>query len=1162
MTPILFDSTAIDFNTNGLGTLPELYDVDIEEQRNGLFQLSARYPTSGVRYEDISEGKIILAKPNPTGDLHAFRIVVSEINTSGHYLDIEADSITYDLAKNLVKNVSLEGDGETVMRMLEKATMHKHLFSLYSDIKHVSRTTFEYVNPMEAIAGVQGSFLQLWGGEMKRENRKVSMLTRRGRDNVTSFRLGKNIKGLKYSVDTGSLVTQIVPTVTVQSGNKDRFIEGKTVTSQFVNNYPIIYTHNVDVSEHVSFPEDASDAVIKKKIDEYAADWFTKSQNTGKDKPKVSIDIDVLSLQDSSNYQDKFKDLETVELTDTVTVYVPEYKINVTAIVNELHYDPIQERVTKLVVGVAKMSFASANKNKLDEMNNKITQVQRDAIDAARSADGKSTNYYGRSKPTHPQAGDLWYWTDGVDSGIRIFENGQWVDLVDTKTEKRIDSAVDDAKKAAKDYTDKLNQENREKTDEAIKEVQDGLDEVQPKIDEAKDSVLNDVNKAIGVVDVKVNSITSIVNNPSTGLQATRVQLDNAIQQEIKNRITGDSNTLTQANNFTSSQIQSSETGMKSALTQTSDSIMATINALNQVVDSSLVSGLDLWRDTNINDETQATSKWFLSAENSYEGTPSMGINTKGEGNAYYYKSSQLIPVTAFSSRTVYTSVDIKPISFGDPTNSYMHIYFNEYDKNGKYIPGTNTSISGVMNANSTNFLGKWSQRRKTIALNADTVWVKIRYQMRGDGEAYVARPYIGSSELPVGSYVAGPVSNTSTQLQLFKDNFALGIKDNTGELISGINGDTSGLVIAGKKLVINSDTTVTGDFYAKGGNFKNLNASNMTAGTLNAATVNLINLNASNITTGIIRGPNLDINLNNGLVTFQKGRLYSTTGTIDMNIDQGYLSVANNNTSTGNNVLIRNGEIAFTQPNIFDPSKDPYLRISNTFVGSSFASGALQAKYGFELNVKGYESSIVDMGVQSLAGIKFGKGNSGNLEKTLVGGGNQGVKISGGSATTGMLKSSPSIYVGSNQGGDKAGNRVLVQAEFFNSQPTYAKTSSNGANVYVASDGALVRSTSARKYKTNIKHDVPIVDSEKLLDVPLSTWDDIAELKTTGKSDRYFGMIAEDLADVGLDYLVTHGDDGQIEGIEYARVALLLVPLVKQLQQEINELKKDKETA
>lgn len=1158
MTPILYEATEIDFNHNGLGLLTEMYNVDVAEQRNGLFQLKATYPTDGRLYKEMIVGNIILAKPNATDNLHAFRIVVSDLDAFTNTVQIEADSITYDLTHNLIKHVVLNGDGQTAMSQLQAATMNPHLFTFSSDILHTSESTLDMVNPMEAIAGTQGSFLQYWGGELKRENRKVSMLSRRGRDNVTTFRLGKNISGLKYTVDMGGLVTQILPYYpkTAASEEAVQNVYGKIVNSQYMGNYPTIYLQKVDVSQQITVLETDTDSDIETKINDYAKDWFTKSQNTDVDKPKVTVDVNVLSLQDSSDYQDKFKDLETVELTDTVTVYVPEFDINITAIVNECHYDPMSERLVSLVIGAQKVSFTDANHNALNEMQDKITHIQEDANMAVESANGKNTIFTGRDKPAHPVEGDSWYWQDGDESGFYIFENGNWKEVVDSKTQQRITDEVNNAIEEASKYADELNAAQQQNLTESMDKVNSGLAEVQPKIDKAKEEAIANADGKIASIQTGVDNITEIVTNPETGLESTRVQLEDAIQQEVKDRKTGDTNTLTQAKDFTISQISSSETGMKSLLAQTSDSLIATINSINQIVDSSLVNGLELWRDTNLNDEPQTTSKWFLSAENSYEGTPAMGINTKGEGNAYYYKSTQLVPVTAFSSRTVYTSVDIKPISFGDPTNSYMHIYFNEYDKNGKYIVGTNTSISGLMNTNATNFLGKWSQRRKTITLNADTVWVKIRYQMRGDGEAYVARPYIGSTELPDGMYVAGPTSTNATTLQLFKDNFALGIKDNTGELISGINGDASGVRLAGDKIILDGKVAVTKAFYAKGGNFENLNASNMTTGTLNAADVNVINFNANSITTGTIKGPNLSINLLNGTVTFQKGRLYSTTGTIDMNIDQGYLSVANNNSSTGNNVLIRNGEIAFTRPTIFDPSKDPYLRITNRVISSSFASSAIQARYGMELNTVGNESSVVDLGIQTLAGVKFGKGNDGKLEKTLIGGGNQGVVISGGTADSGMMKSSPFLRVGSNAQGNTTGNRVVVQGEYFNPLPTYAKTSSHGANVYVAADGALVRSTSARKYKQNIKQDVPLVDSETLLQVPLSTWEDKAEIQRSGHSQRYFGMIAEDLADAGLDYLVTRDDEGTIEGIEYARVALLLIPLVKKLKEEVEELK------
>lgn len=457
MTPILYSSDEIDFLNNGLGQLVDLYDVDIHEQRNGLLNLTAYYPVNGQHYADISEGNIILAKPSPLDDNHAFRIVSVALDITGYAVMIEADSITYDLTNNLSKTIHMLGDGQAAMTAIQNSTLHPHIFTFYSDITHTSESQLRYVNPMEAIAGTQGSFLQIWGGELKRENRRVAMFNRRGRDNVATFRLGKNIAGLKYTVDVSNLTTEIVPTVTVNSTDVSRTIDGATVQSSRMGNYPLVYSKMVDVSQDVKVDEGDTDDQIKAKINAFAADWFVKSANTGKDLPEVTVEVEVESLQDSADYADKFAKLETIGLTDTVTVYVPEFGVNVTAIVNELHYDPVAERVTKLSIGTSKVSWADSNKNALNDLQDKVTEVKEQANQAVVSANGKSKNHYGRDAPEHPQEGDTWFWNDGENSGVKVWVNGKWVDSVDTQTNERIDNAVNSAVSEAKAHADSLN---------------------------------------------------------------------------------------------------------------------------------------------------------------------------------------------------------------------------------------------------------------------------------------------------------------------------------------------------------------------------------------------------------------------------------------------------------------------------------------------------------------------------------------------------------------------------------------------------------------------------------------------------------------------------------------------------------------------------------
>ncbi|GAB3808649.1 phage tail spike protein [Virgibacillus kimchii] len=131
-------------------------------------------------------------------------------------------------------------------------------------------------------------------------------------------------------------------------------------------------------------------------------------------------------------------------------------------------------------------------------------------------------------------------------------------------------------------------------------------------------------------------------------------------------------------------------------------------------------------------------------------------------------------------------------------------------------------------------------------------------------------------------------------------------------------------------------------------------------------------------------------------------------------------------------------------------------------------------------------------------------------------------------------------------------------------SDPTYENTSSNSSNVrigYSASLGSrFLRTTSARKYKTNIE---PVdVDPYRLLDMNLSMWNDLKEVKENGwTSDglkKHYGIIADELVDVGLGQYVDY-HDGEVEHYE-ERVWTLLIPITRDLVDDVDWLKYENE--
>ena len=64
MIPVLYEPNETNFNTNGVGLLTDAISCEVEEERNGVFELVLKYPQEGNISEYIKEDCIIKAKPN------------------------------------------------------------------------------------------------------------------------------------------------------------------------------------------------------------------------------------------------------------------------------------------------------------------------------------------------------------------------------------------------------------------------------------------------------------------------------------------------------------------------------------------------------------------------------------------------------------------------------------------------------------------------------------------------------------------------------------------------------------------------------------------------------------------------------------------------------------------------------------------------------------------------------------------------------------------------------------------------------------------------------------------------------------------------------------------------------------------------------------------
>lgn len=389
-----------------------------------------------------------------------------------------------------------------------------------------------------------------------------------------------------------------------------------------------------------------------------------------------------------------------------------------------------------------------------------------------------------------------------------------------------------------------------------------------------------DVDTQLAQVKITADGVYQTINDPKTGLNTrvstvegnyNRIQNDvsgmsntvtetaDGLTREIADRKTGDSNTLQAGKDFTTSQITSYDTGMQSRLTQVSEGIMAQVSSTNLITDSSFVN---------------ATSNWTLAGDVSWKINneimrKGVRVATFDNGSTNFDRKTATLTSTPIYTMNLggtqfYASIDIYAQSFG--SSAYMKAEIVQ--KNSSGTTTKTTAIGGSFDTAMTD----WNTYTADITLDPATIQLYLQVTQYGGGKVSIARPYLGSVKLNVGDYIPGASTDNTSTLKLFNNFFAFGIQENTGALISGINGDSSGLNIVGKKITVSGDTTFIGKNFMDGAIIKNASI-----GEAQIADASITNAKISNLDVNKLSG-----NFSNFIQSNWNGRFGATT--IDAN--------------------------------------------------------------------------------------------------------------------------------------------------------------------------------------------------------------------------------------------------------------------------------------
>ncbi len=419
LKPILYEANTVDFNNNGLGALTEAMFSQVTEERNGIFELSVVYPMSGKLYDRISEHMLLKVKPNKVDDPHVFRIYSLQIDSIAQTVSIDASTKSNELINNLVKDLAIENTTPQVaLDLMKQFLVLTTDYNFISDITSSNSTHWTNRNPLNCIAGEEGSLVDVFGGEIKRGNNTIWLYANRGIDNPNIIRHGKNLQGFTVEYSTKGMTTAILPYFNekIEDSSETQMVYGDIVYSQYANNYPFLYLVAMDYSSE----EEVTDLAT---LNTKASQYFT--EHNGVDKPSMSATVDMQDLSDSSEYK-RFKSLENIQLCDTVTVYSKKHKVNLNAKVTKITFDTLLEKNVSLELGSIRTSLTDSIKQGYTDT---IQDVKTEVIQSISiAANGKNRIFRGVEEPlTGMIKNDVWY--KPVNDGeieMYVFDGAFW----------------------------------------------------------------------------------------------------------------------------------------------------------------------------------------------------------------------------------------------------------------------------------------------------------------------------------------------------------------------------------------------------------------------------------------------------------------------------------------------------------------------------------------------------------------------------------------------------------------------------------------------------------------------------------------------------------------------------------------------------------------
>ena len=325
---------------NGIGALADAIECVTDSELNGGYELMMRYPAYGQYADGLVNRNIIVAANEKDGDPQPYRIYRVSKPINGIYTVYARHIVQTDLAGVPVEPFH-STNVASAMANLDSHAMIETGFTFSTDKATFASMDITKPTPLlSVLGGIEGSILDVYGGEYRYNGKSVALLDRVGADNgvriaygvnLTSFEQDANIQNCYtgavgyWSNDTDTVYTDVIA-----SGGAFDHIRIATIdlTSKFDNK--------------------PTKAQLESALRSYM-------NENGIGVPDVSINLSFVDLSQTTEYANI---IQSVALGDTVHVNFPKIGVDASARVVKTRWNVLLDRYDNIDIGSVKSNIA------------------------------------------------------------------------------------------------------------------------------------------------------------------------------------------------------------------------------------------------------------------------------------------------------------------------------------------------------------------------------------------------------------------------------------------------------------------------------------------------------------------------------------------------------------------------------------------------------------------------------------------------------------------------------------------------------------------------------------------------------------------------------------------------------------------------------------